>query len=253
MKKVLCIFLVTILSFHFVVKSLEKAEVVSQESELKDVPDVAKKPIIETKEVSEKLQKLLDKISRNPALLAAGIRSVKNFIRELNEKLHEAVANKDLKTVKKLVAIGPPYVDINWQDSTGFIPLHRAAMFDIADVNAFEIVKILMRGGSDINKKDPIGMTPLHYATVTGVKKTIEYLIKNGANIDAQDNKGNTSLHYICFVGSPEFAKFFIEKGADTAIKNKDGKTPYDFIVEGGFEKEFEVLKDFFGRRRKNE
>lgn len=48
--------------------------------------------------------------------------------------------------------------------------------------------------GADINKKDPLGNTPLAYAAMNNCFEATYSLVKNGAQLDAKDKYGYTIL-----------------------------------------------------------
>ena len=61
--------------------------------------------------------------------------------------------------------------------------IHVAAKGDI------EAVKQHLAAGADVNAKDKIRGTPLHYAAAYGHKKIVELLIAAGADVNLQDEQ----------------------------------------------------------------
>jgi ankyrin repeat protein len=56
-------------------------------------------------------------------------------------------------------------------------------------------VKELLQDNPDqVNSKDIIGETPLHYAAGNGHNAVAELLLANNADVNAKDNGGNTPL-----------------------------------------------------------
>lgn len=91
-----------------------------------------------------------------------------------------------------------------------------------------EMIKFLIKNGADINKKDDIGQTALHRATLIPKGETLEplkYLIEQGADINAKDNEGNTPLFIAYALGNYDAVKVLINAGADTSIINNKGVT----------------------------
>lgn len=53
-----------------------------------------------------------------------------------------------------------------------------------------ESVKFLIELGADVNKKDRLGWTPLHYAVSEGYVDICEYLLQNGADCSVRNKQG---------------------------------------------------------------
>ena len=84
-----------------------------------------------------------------------------------------------------------------------------------------------------INAKGWHGETPLHVAVARNPHyEVIKLLLDRGANIEAKDYSGRTVLHYaLDQVGSaPALIELLLEYGADIAIKDSSGETACDII-----------------------
>ena len=55
-------------------------------------------------------------------------------------------------------------------------------------------------------------------------------LILNDVNLNIKDKIGNSALHYLCEDEKFDFAIQIIKEGGDVEDKNNDGKTPIDLI-----------------------
>ena len=100
-----------------------------------------------------------------------------------------------------------------------------------AEAGHIEAVKKHLDMGTDVNLKDDLQMTPLHYADT---KKITELLIAKGADVDGMGVHGLTCLHYAARRGHKEIAELLIAKGANVNAKNDRGETPLDGV--GPFE-----------------
>jgi len=99
-----------------------------------------------------------------------------------------------------------------------------------------EQVRLHIAQGTDVNKKDQMGLAPLFYA-VQGDKKDIaQVLIDGGADINATDQYGHTPLHLAARGGHYAMCELLVAKGANVAAKNLMGGTPVGMARAGGHE-----------------
>lgn len=80
----------------------------------------------------------------------------------------------------------------------------------------------------DINSKDGLGYTPLHYACWFDQAGIIDTLIKNGANVNATNGAGLTPLHTAAVFGHNRCVARLLIYDADPSIADEDGHTPLD-------------------------
>ena len=85
--------------------------------------------------------------------------------------------------------------------------------------------------GADLEVRDVIGSTPLHWCLSGGygnevTKQMAVKLIKKGANIDARDRRGHTVLLDCSLLGLFDFVSFLLDQGADTDIPDNNGVSP---------------------------
>jgi uncharacterized protein len=85
--------------------------------------------------------------------------------------------------------------------------------------------------GSDLNKKDDYGSTPLITAALFGKNDVALALIEGGADLNSTNADGSTALHTAAFFGRTEIVKALIEKGADKNVRNKYGSTPLESVA----------------------
>ncbi|MFP3035496.1 MAG: ankyrin repeat domain-containing protein [Wolbachia sp.] len=87
----------------------------------------------------------------------------------------------------------------------------------------------LMGGHADVNAKDNMERTALHYSAYFNDTDMVELLLKAGADIDAQDNLGRTALHYAACFNNTNMVELLLDAGAKTNIKENNGKKPLSF------------------------
>ncbi|KAJ8680563.1 hypothetical protein QAD02_016350 [Eretmocerus hayati] len=88
------------------------------------------------------------------------------------------------------------------------------------------MMKLLLESGADVNAKDYLLQTPLHYAS----QETVLLLIDHGADVNVQNIYGETPLHTIsrlCVRDDARHQKIIalLENGADINIENSKGET----------------------------
>ena len=93
------------------------------------------------------------------------------------------------------------------------------------------VVRQHIAAGSDLNKKDDYGSTPLITATLFGKTDVALALIEGGADLNLRNNDGSTALHNAAFFCRPEILKALLSKGADKELRNNYGSTPYESVA----------------------
>ncbi len=97
--------------------------------------------------------------------------------------------------------------------------------------NSFEMVKFFLSIGADINERDKLGRTALHFAAQCGHTEIILLLrSQKTINLNARDCNGNTALHLA--IENPGSIHLLISgtKRIDKNIKNNAGKTADELI-----------------------
>ena len=103
--------------------------------------------------------------------------------------------------------------------------LHEAAyMGDVALIQAH------IAAGSDLNKKDDFGSTPLIVATTFGKTEVAKQLINAGADLNATGADGGTALHGAAFYCQTEIVQALLENGADPHVRNLFGSTALESV-----------------------
>ncbi|KPK28479.1 MAG: hypothetical protein AMJ61_02180 [Desulfobacterales bacterium SG8_35_2] len=92
-----------------------------------------------------------------------------------------------------------------------------------------------IKAGTDLNKKDDYGSTPLIIAATFGKTEVARALIEAGADLNITNSDGSTALHSAAFLCHTEIVKALLDNGADKNIKNNFGSTALESI-SGPFE-----------------
>ncbi|XP_059158976.1 ankyrin-1-like [Physella acuta] len=99
-----------------------------------------------------------------------------------------------------------------------------------------DVVKLLLDANSDVNYKDFLGLTALHYAVQNNCSENIKLLVQNRADINAQSLKGATPLHMATKSGNIETMEFLLQNDADPQLQDSKGNTPLIIAVEEAVE-----------------
>ncbi len=78
--------------------------------------------------------------------------------------------------------------------------------------------KYLIAQGADVNYKDPLGLTPLHWAIADDKVDIIKLLLENKANMKLTNKYGHTPAYAAMLSNKPECLKVLIDHGLDTSI-----------------------------------
>ena len=103
-----------------------------------------------------------------------------------------------------------------------------------------DAVKQHIEAGSDLNKKDAWGSTPLTIAITFNRTEIAKALINAGAELNTRNKEGSTPLYIASFFCRKEIVQALLDKGADRYIRNISGSTAYD-LVTAPFEYDKEI------------
>jgi uncharacterized protein len=125
-----------------------------------------------------------------------------------------AASRGNVETVRALVAGG---ADPFMTTENGTAPLHVASWggspyfrdwTEDEKKNLFEITKLLVELGSDVNSAGEHGWTALHGAAYKGIDPIVQFLVEHGARLEVFDEYGQTPLsiaNAVITAGSKDF------------------------------------------------
>jgi ankyrin repeat protein len=111
------------------------------------------------------------------------------------------------------------------------------------DSNLPEVSRLL-NVGADVNAKDNYGITPLHWASLTGHVQVFNELLEHEADIEAKDTDGETPLHNACCNGHVAVVNELLSRGANTEVKDNGGYTP---LHDASWTNHLSVVKALLG------
>ena len=97
----------------------------------------------------------------------------------------------------------------------------------------YNIVKILVENGANVNNPSYDGSSPLAWACFYRQLKIVQFLVEHGADVNTADQYETTCLMYACKSGNYYVVKHLLEMGADPLRKSLNGKTALHFSADG--------------------
>ena len=131
-------------------------------------------------------------------------------------------------------------------ETNGSTPLQRSSIRNHNDV-----VKILLKYGSNPNIPNMVGLTALdhavHACNLNESAELVETLVAHGANVNHQDASGLTALHRAVMFDNIHLVRLLLEHGADPLIKTKYDKTALEMSTYFGFHDVMNLLHQKIG------
>lgn len=120
-------------------------------------------------------------------------------------------------------------------------PLHIAA----AQGNLPEISRHVEKHG-DLNDRDMLGRTPLHYAVAKQQVAAVKELLLNGADPDVKEDEYlMTPLHWAIGLGDIDMVRVLVQEVKDINVKNKDGQTAAEIASINRYDKILQILTEY--------
>jgi len=111
--------------------------------------------------------------------------------------------------------------DLNKQDQYGYTPLKCAI-----ESQGVEAVKVMLEAGASANAKDGTGATPLLPAALRGQVEVVRMLLAKGGDANAKDDQQQTALHLAVQMGHRQVVEVLVEAGADVNAEGRGKATP---------------------------
>jgi len=117
--------------------------------------------------------------------------------------------------------------NINKKDNLDRTILHYFALQGKLD----DVLKAIQKG-ADVNVQDKYGFSPLHYASNKGYLDIVDTLLKKNADPNLKDHYDCTPLHHAAEQGYLEIVISLLNSKADLQIRDKNGLTPAQLAME---------------------
>jgi ankyrin repeat protein len=122
--------------------------------------------------------------------------------------LYIAAKKGNLEMVRALLKLGAK-ASLAWEENKAFSPLHAAAQED-----HFEVAKLLIENGADLNARFANGAMPLHLALHANHPEVAVLLIESGANLEAPLHTAGYPIILAAQFRNKKILDLLIEKGA---------------------------------------
>jgi hypothetical protein len=86
-----------------------------------------------------------------------------------------------------------------------------------------QLVEVMLQHGANLNVPDKDGLTPLHWAAVTGRPETIRVLVDHGAAINKVSTVCDMTPLQLACIKSPESVRLLLDHGANVNEQTQDG------------------------------
>ncbi len=115
------------------------------------------------------------------------------------------------------------------------IPFTVECFADYIAKGKFEICRLFITAGMDINSRDSLGTPMLNIAVRTDNEEIVSWMVDNGAEINVMsEDRGYSPLMDAVWRGNKEITKFLIEHNADVNTICKEGQSNLVIAVGAG-------------------
>jgi ankyrin repeat protein len=139
----------------------------------------------------------------------------------------EAAVYNDVRTLKRLV---PAEVSPNASTYSPENPIHTLLMCAAAH-GAVRCVKYLLTQKADVNKRNYMGFTALHWSAYHGRTECVPLLLRHRADLEAKTQDGRTALHVSASRGHLSYVSFILDRGADIRAVSSNGWSAVFFAI----------------------
>lgn len=146
---------------------------------------------------------------------------------------------------KKQISVSPEDAILKLEQMN--VPFSKKSFFEWIKQGGIKgevVIKLFLQAGMDPNlpDRDKYSTTPLVYASQEGHLNIVKLLLKGGADVESKDKKNRTALMSAANSGEIGIVKYLIEKGADVNAVSKSSGTALIKASVRGYPKIVEIL-----------
>uniref|UniRef100_A0A8C5MU35 Protein fem-1 homolog B n=1 Tax=Leptobrachium leishanense TaxID=445787 RepID=A0A8C5MU35_9ANUR len=116
----------------------------------------------------------------------------------------------------------------------GYVIDGATALWCAAGAGHYEVVKLLVSHGANVNHTTVTNSTPLRAACFDGRLDIVRFLVENHANIGIANKYDNTCLMIAAYKGHADVVRYLLEQNADPNARAHCGATALHFAAEAG-------------------
>ncbi|MDD4197616.1 MAG: ankyrin repeat domain-containing protein [Syntrophorhabdaceae bacterium] len=159
-------------------------------------------------------------------------------------RMQNAIKENDIALMREAIADG---ADVNRKDRDGYPYLTRALLESYYDIGYYDIAKLLIESGVDVNLRGKNDMTAICRAVSSGNVEMVRMLIEYGADVNvAEPPVMITPLHWACRADSrlkkhytedvrTSIVSMLIDHGADVNARERHGEPPLLYACYLGY------------------
>ncbi|XP_070541710.1 protein fem-1 homolog B-like [Ptychodera flava] len=136
---------------------------------------------------------------------------------------------------------------------SGYVIEGASALWCAAGAGHYDVVKILVEHGANVNHTTVTNSTPLRAACFDGRLDIVSYLIEHKADISIANKYDNTCLMIACYKGHRAVVKYLLEHGAPPDESAHCGATALHFAAECGHVEIVRLLVEYGANMIANE
>lgn len=103
---------------------------------------------------------------------------------------------------------------------------NKVDIHEVAGQGSLSDVKMYLKAGGLIDKRDADRWTPLMMAAREGHLEVAKILLRSGASLEARDGDKWTAMHVAAANGHPQCCQLLLDRGANPRVVDENKRTP---------------------------